>query len=68
MKEPASAYNIYRNSLGQIVLDPVKVVPAYEVWLFEDGKALASVRRGLADSAAGRTRNLGSFASRAGGD
>jgi hypothetical protein len=27
----ATAYNIYRNPLGQVVLDPVKTVPAYEV-------------------------------------
>ena len=30
MEGPAAAYNIYRNSLGQIVLDPVKAVPVYE--------------------------------------
>jgi len=63
MEEPAAAYNIYRNPLGQIVLDPVKAVPVYETWLFENKKALASVKRGLADSAAGRTKDLGSFAS-----
>jgi len=60
-----SAYNIYRNRLGQIMLDPVKAVPAYETWLFENKPALASVKRGLADSAAGRTKNLGSFAAHA---
>ena len=59
------AYNIYRNRLGQIVLDPVKAVPAYEAWLFENKKVLASVKRGLTDSAAGRTKNLGSFAAHA---
>ncbi len=41
--EAAAAYNVYRNRLGQIVLDPVKVVPAYEAWLFENKEALASV-------------------------
>jgi len=65
MEEPAAAYNIYRNSLGQIVLDPVTAVPAYEAWIFEDRSVLASLKRGLADSAAGRTRSLGSFASHA---
>ena len=68
MEEPAAAYNIYRNSLGQIVLDPVKAVPVYESWIYGNKKALASLKRGLADSAAGRTRNLGSFSSHAGGD
>jgi hypothetical protein len=65
MQEIGSAYNIYRNRLGQIMLDPVKAVPAYETWLFENKPALASVKRGLADSAAGRTKYLGSFAAHA---
>jgi hypothetical protein len=65
VEEAGAAYNIYRNSLGQIVLDPVKAVPVYETWLFENKKVLASVKRGLADSAAGRTKNLGSFAAHA---
>jgi hypothetical protein len=61
MEQMGTAYNIYLNRLGQIVLDPVKAVPVYETWLFENKKVLASVKRGLADSAAGRTKNLGSF-------
>jgi|SRR5271167_343337 len=60
-----AAYAIYRNSLGQIVLDPVVTIPASEAWLFKNKKALASVKRGLEDSAAGRTHNLGSFAAHA---
>jgi hypothetical protein len=56
------AYNIYRNQLGQIMLDPVKAVPAYETWLYANKPALASVKRGLAQSAAGRTKKRGSFA------
>jgi len=61
-----TAFNVYRNRLGQIVLDPVKAIPAYEAWLFENKKALASVKRGLTQAAAGRTVNLGSFAKHAG--
>lgn len=55
-------YNVYRNRLGQIMLDPVKAVPVSETWLYENKSALASVKRGLADSAAGRTKKRGSFA------
>ncbi len=66
IRESGATYNIYRNRLGQIVLDPVKAVPAYEAWLFENKSALASLKRGLADSAAGRTKKLGSFAAHAG--
>jgi hypothetical protein len=65
VQEAGSVYNIYRNSLGQIMLDPVKAVPAYETWLFANKTALDSVKRGLKDSAAGRTKNLGSFAKHA---
>jgi hypothetical protein len=62
MAQAGVAYNVYRNRLGQIMLDPVKAVPAYEAWLFENKPALASVKRGLAQSAAGRTKKRGSFA------
>ena len=42
----ATAYNIYRNPLGQLILDPVKAVPASEMWLYENAQALASVETG----------------------
>ena len=58
----ASAYNIYRNPLGQIILDPVKAVPASEMWLYENPEALASVKQGLRDSAERKTVYRGSFA------
>lgn len=62
LKEEGVAYNVYRNRLGQIMLDPVKAVPVSETWLYANPEALAAVKRGLADSAAGRTRRRGSFA------
>jgi hypothetical protein len=61
----ATAYNIYRNPLGQIVLDPVKAVPASEMWLYENPQALASVKRGLRESAEGKSVYRGSFAKHA---
>lgn len=54
-------YQVYQNRLGQIILDPVKPVPAYESWLFENPEALARVRQGLKESAEGKTVYLGSF-------
>ena len=58
----AKAYNIYRNPLGQLILDPVKTVPASEMWLYENAEALASVKQGLRESAKGKSVNRGSFA------
>ena len=61
----ATAYNIYRNPLGQLILDPVKAVPAYEMWLYENPQALASVKQGLRESAEGKSVYRGSFAKHA---
>lgn len=58
----ATAYNIYRNSLGQLILDPVKTIPASEMWLYENAEALASVKQGLRESAEGKSVYRGSFA------
>ncbi len=58
----ATAYNIYRNSLGQLILDPVKTVPATEMWLYENAEALASVKKGLRESTEGKSIYRGSFA------
>lgn len=46
----------------RIILEPYAEIPAREKWLFENEKALASVRRGLADAKAGKTKRRGSFA------
>ena len=51
-------YHIYRNSLGQIILDPQVTIPASEVWLFNNPDALTSVRRGLADAAQDRVSKV----------
>jgi hypothetical protein len=53
---------IYTNELGQILLSPEIGVPLHEAWLYENPKALASVRRGLQDAAERKVHNLGSFA------
>ncbi len=60
--EEGVTYHIYRNGLGQIVLDPQVSIPAYEAWLFKNPEALASVTQGLLESAQGLTKSRGSFA------
>jgi hypothetical protein len=45
----------------KILLTPYEEIPARERWLYDNKEALASVMRGLEDSAAGRVSYLGSF-------
>ena len=61
----ATAYNIYRNPLGQLILDPVRTIPASEMWLYENASALSSVKQGLRESAVGKRVYRGSFAKHA---
>ncbi len=61
----ATAYNIYRNPLGQLILDPVRTIPVSEMWLYENPPALASVKQGLRESAEGKSVYRGSFAKHA---
>jgi hypothetical protein len=49
-----SSYRIYRNKVGQIILDPMVTVPAYEAWLFKNKEVMARVREGLEDARKGR--------------
>ena len=58
----ATAYNIYSNPLGQLILDPVRTIPVSETWLYENPPALASVKKGLRESAEGKSVYRGSFA------
>ena len=57
-----SGYTLMESADGSIVLEPLMEVPAKEAWLFKNREALAGVQRGLKQSAAGKTRSLGSFA------
>jgi hypothetical protein len=63
-----ATFNVYRDESGRIVLDPQVSIPASEAWLYRNETAIASLRRGLAEAAAGKTRVIGSFARHAGDD
>jgi len=56
------SYRVFINDAGQILLDPAENIPEGELWLWKNPEALASLRRGLEQVAAGETRYLGSFA------
>lgn len=55
-------FNVYRNAIGQIILDPQVSIPATEAWLYRNPKALAAVRRGLEEAREGKATPAGSFA------
>lgn len=52
---PAAVYyKVYRNPLGQIILDPLVTIPAHEQWLFKNKEAAQAVQSGLEDAKKGR--------------
>ncbi|MBI4406102.1 MAG: hypothetical protein HY537_18225 [Deltaproteobacteria bacterium] len=57
-----SGYTLKESADGSILLEPLIEVPAREAWLFKNKEALSSVQKGLKQSAAGKTKSLGSFA------
>lgn len=58
LDQGATAYRVFRNSFGQILLDPQASVPAYEAWIFRNPEHLASIQRGLQDAARGRVKPI----------
>ena len=47
-------YKVYRNAIGQIILDPQVTIPAHEQWLFKNKDAAKQVKAGLEDAKKGR--------------
>jgi hypothetical protein len=55
-------YDITEAEDGTVVLTPVAVIPKRELWLYKNSEAMALVQKGLAESARGEAKNIGSFA------
>lgn len=53
---------IARTEGNKIILEPMAEIPASELWLYKNPKALKAVHEGLKESAEGKTRKRGSFA------
>ena len=49
-----SSYKIYRNAMGQIILDPQVSIPAHEAWLFKNKEAMQLIQKGLEQAKQGR--------------
>jgi hypothetical protein len=58
----SNRFRVLRNDTGQYILDPIVLAPESEQWLHKNKRVLASVKKGLKQSAQGRTVRLGSFA------
>ena len=50
----ANIYKVYRNAIGQIILDPQVTIPAHEQWLFKNKDAAQKLKAGLEDAKKGR--------------
>ncbi len=50
----ATIYKVYRNRIGQIILDPRVTISAYEQWLFKNPQVSKMVQAGLEDARKGR--------------
>lgn len=55
-------YHIYVNGFKQVILDPQVTIPASELWVFENKDILASIDKGMTESANGQVIKRGSFA------
>ncbi|MFC1679839.1 hypothetical protein ACFL2T_06480 [Elusimicrobiota bacterium] len=49
-------FRIYQNDVGQIILDPMTMIPAHEAWLYKNKAALRSVEAGIAQAASGKLK------------
>lgn len=63
-----SSFRVSQDKQHRIILEPFAEVPAREKWLWVNESALAKVKQGLQQSAAGKTSRLGSFAKHASDD
>jgi len=57
-----SSFHATTDERGRIILEPYTEIPASEKWLFDNKPALAAVKKGLSQAAAGRVKSRGSFA------
>ncbi|HSX11738.1 MAG TPA: hypothetical protein VLF94_08495 [Chlamydiales bacterium] len=56
-----SSFRAYMDG-DKIVLEPMAEIPAHELWLYKNPKALRIVEEGLQQSKEGKVRSRGSFA------
>lgn len=53
-----SSFNAHLTNEGDVVLKPMSTIPAKEMWLWKNKKALASVEKGLKEAKEGKGEKL----------
>ena len=56
-----SSFRIHEQADGRLVLEPFAEIPAREVWLYKNTKALAMVEQGIKEAEEGKLNDLGDF-------
>lgn len=56
-----SSYRIHAEKDGRLILEPYAEIPARELWLLENKKALKQVQKGMKDAASGKVSSRGDF-------
>lgn len=57
-----SGFKVTIENDHKLILEPYVEIPANERWLFDNKKALTTLKKGLDDAASGRLTHKGSFA------
>jgi hypothetical protein len=55
-------FRVFKNNLGQILLDPLVSIPEREIWLWQNQSALQSLQKGLQEASQGEIYEMESFA------
>jgi hypothetical protein len=68
LAEGVELFEVEKDGEGRIILTPQATIPQREAWLYRNPEALAGVKRGLEDAAAGRVSKGRDFSEFAGID
>ncbi len=61
LQDGVSSFRAHTDKNHRIILEPLAEIPAKELWLHKNPKALESVKNGIEQSAKKKTKSLGSF-------
>ena len=56
--DEVTGFNVTKCDDGSFIFEPTIDVPASEIWLFRNEKALTAVKKGLHEAARGKTKRL----------